>query len=382
MKLQTRTKKILFVAAVIGSLAVVGTVIGVVVVEVKKNRQSQASVNNNNSTSSSTSSLSHSGSSGPAPTSTGAADPIVTDFPLDPALHKSFWGMAYTPAGAIMPECGANITAVRNDVQRLSQLTTRLRLYGSDCNTTSLVLQAISDLKVDLKVFAAIYLEPEEESYTRQKTILENALATYGTANVLGIAVGNEYVFEALNDGDTSANATSRVIEKMNEVRTDLTALGYNLQVGTSDTGGTLSQTLVDAADFVFANIHPWFGGSTVEGATTSADAQFVNAQAYITASTRTPPPVLYQGEIGWPSGSDTTGEVNGSGSAASVANLQTMLDNWVCHANTAGTRYFWFAPFDEPWKATSGLGVEPYWGLFDASGSLKDITIPTCIAP
>jgi exo-beta-1,3-glucanase (GH17 family) len=92
-------------------------------------------------------------------------------------------------------------------------------------------------------------LEPEELSYTRQKTILENALATYGTDNVLGIAVGNEYVLQAGNNGDTTANASARVVEKMNEVRTDLTALGYNLQVGTSDTGGTTTQDMVDNAD-------------------------------------------------------------------------------------------------------------------------------------
>ncbi|KAG8772995.1 hypothetical protein FRC19_005969, partial [Serendipita sp. 401] len=266
--------------------------------------------------------------------------------------------MAYTPPGAIMPECGANITAVRKDMEKLSQLTTRLRLYGSDCNTTSLVLQAISDMKVDMKIYAAIYLEPEEESYTRQKKILEDALAVYGTANVLGVAVGNEYILQAIQAGDTTENSTARVVEKMNEVRTDLTALGYTLPVGTSDTGGTISQSLVDAAEFVFANIHPWFSGSTAETATEFADSQFVSAEALATASTRTPSPIMYQGEFGWPSDSDTTGETNQGGSAASVANLQLALNNWVCHANTAGTRYFWFSPFDEPWKATSGLGV------------------------
>lgn len=40
--------------------------------------------------------------------------------------------MAYTPTGAIMPECGANIDEVHRDIAILSQLTTRLRLYGSD----------------------------------------------------------------------------------------------------------------------------------------------------------------------------------------------------------------------------------------------------------
>ena len=92
-------------------------------------------------------------------------------------------------------------------------------------------------------------LEPVEESYTRQKTILENALTAYGTTHVLGIAVGNEYVLQAVQAGDTSENATARVVQKMTEVRTDLTALGFNLLVGTSDAGGTVTQTMVNGAD-------------------------------------------------------------------------------------------------------------------------------------
>jgi exo-beta-1,3-glucanase (GH17 family) len=78
---------------------------------------------------------------------------------------------------------------------------------------------------------------------------LQNSLSTYGTTNVLGVAVGNEYVLASTQAGDTIENATSRVVSKMNEVRTDLTALGYNLLVGTSDAGGAVSQTMVNAAD-------------------------------------------------------------------------------------------------------------------------------------
>lgn len=74
-------------------------------------------------------------------------------------------------------------------------------------------------------------------------------MATYGTANVLGVAVGNEYVLKQVQAGDTSENATTRVVTKMTEVRTDLTALGYTLQVGTSDAGGTVTQAMTDGAD-------------------------------------------------------------------------------------------------------------------------------------
>ncbi|CAG7850239.1 Probable glucan endo-1,3-beta-glucosidase btgC; AltName: Full=Endo-1,3-beta-glucanase btgC; AltName: Full=Laminarinase btgC [Serendipita indica DSM 11827] len=376
MKLQSKTKKILFVAAVVASLAIVGTVVGVVVVEVKKNRQSNATSTPSDSNSS-VSGSSTQGNTASATSTSGASSPVATDFPLDPNLHKSFYGLAYTPKGAIMPECGANIADVRKDMEKLSQLTTRLRLYGSDCNVTSLVLQAIDDLKVDVQVFPGIYLEREELSYTRQKRILEDALTVYGTSRVLGVTVGND------NAGDTIDNATTRLVEKMNEVRTDLTALNFNIPVGTSETGGGTSQTLADNADYIFANIHPWFSSNTVEQAATFANNQFTNQILPLaTASTRTPPPVMYQGEYGWPSGSDTPGDTNSAGSAASLANLQLALDDWVCAANRAGTRYWWFEPFDATWKATTTtLGVEPHWGLFDGEGNLKDITIPDCVA-
>ncbi|KIM25033.1 glycoside hydrolase family 17 protein [Serendipita vermifera MAFF 305830] len=372
------TKKIVWGVAIVAALGVVGAVIGVVVVEVNKNRASNASSDGSSSNSTSSSSSTN-GLNAPTATGTSSA-PVPTGFTPNPALHKSFYGMAYTPGGAIMPQCGANIANVTKDIQILSQLTTRLRLYGSDCNVTSLVLQAIQDTQVDIKVFAAIYLEPEELSYTRQKTILENALATYGTTNVLGIAVGNEYVLQAIQAGDTSENATTRVVTKMTEVRTDLIALGYNLPVGTSDAGGTVTQEMVNGADFVFDNIHPWFSSNTAETAVTFANSFFTSsAQPLAAASTRTT--TMYQGEFGWPSGSDTVGDVNQAGSAASVANLQLVLDNWVCSANTAGTPYFWFSAFDEPWKATTGLGVEAHWGLMDAEYNLKDITLPTCLS-
>jgi exo-beta-1,3-glucanase (GH17 family) len=84
----------------------------------------------------------------------------------------------------------------------------------------------------------------------RQKAILEDSLRIYGTENVLGIAVGNEYVYASTTyHGDTKANATSRVVSKMNDVRTNLTALGYDLLVGTSETGSWVTQMMVDGSD-------------------------------------------------------------------------------------------------------------------------------------
>jgi hypothetical protein len=56
----------------------------------------------------------------------------------------------------IVISCGATQANVTRDVQILSQLTTRIRLYGANCNQTAMVLQAIQDTKVDLSVYVAI----------------------------------------------------------------------------------------------------------------------------------------------------------------------------------------------------------------------------------
>ncbi|KAJ3564836.1 hypothetical protein NP233_g8027 [Leucocoprinus birnbaumii] len=55
------------------------------------------------------------GSTGDSAISTGSngvdigSDP--SNFKKDPRLHKSFYGLAYTPEGALMPNCGAKLGA-------------------------------------------------------------------------------------------------------------------------------------------------------------------------------------------------------------------------------------------------------------------------------
>jgi hypothetical protein len=45
-------------------------------------------------------------------------------------LHQSFYGIGYTPSDTQYPQCGSTAEAVLEDIKVLSQLTTKLRLYG------------------------------------------------------------------------------------------------------------------------------------------------------------------------------------------------------------------------------------------------------------
>lgn len=55
--------------------------------------------------------------------------------------------------------------------------------------------------------------------------------------------------------------------------------------------------------------------------------------------------PACYIAETGWPSGTSNATEGNNGaaspGGDASIANLQTFMDTFVCQANKNGTEYF-----------------------------------------
>ncbi|ODN74156.1 hypothetical protein L202_07608 [Cryptococcus amylolentus CBS 6039] len=311
----------------------------------------------------------------------------ASDFEKDSRLHQSFWGFAYTPQNVLLPWCGASQSNVTRDIQLLSQITSRIRLYGANCNQTAMVLQAIQDTKVNMTVWPAIYVDSNETAYDDQVTALTDALKTYGTDHISGVTVGNEYILDtAGSDSNTSStylSAVSTITDKIAEVNSTIQALGLDkvLPVGTSDAGSIMSKTLGEGVDYFMANVHPYFGSLAIDDAaawTTSFFEEYDVAVAAIASNK----PATYIAETGWPTGSDDEEDSNsGAGSPqgdASVANLQTFLDTFVCQANNNGTEYFYFEAFDEPWKAEYG-GTEPYWGLFDSDRNLKNITIPQC---
>ncbi|CAG8597201.1 32505_t:CDS:1, partial [Racocetra persica] len=78
--------------------------------------------------------------------------------------------------------------------------------------------------------------------------------------------------------------------------------------------------------------------------------------------------------EVGWP----TDGDIHGF-AAPSVQNLQTLLDTFVCLANSKGIKYYYLEVFDVPWKAAALGPVEGSWGLFHPDRSMKSIVLPDC---
>ncbi|KIY49437.1 glycoside hydrolase [Fistulina hepatica ATCC 64428] len=325
------------------------------------------------------------GSSG----SGGSPDGDYTNFEKDPNLHQSFYGIAYTPEGSQLPNCGNSLENVIKDIQLLSQLTTRIRLYGADCDQAKLVMEAIEKTKVNMTVFLGNYPIPDDNSaYTRQRDALKDVLQTYGSDHVGGITVGNEFMLNYLTEkGITDPNSAAGntgagiLIADINDTRSMLDGLGMSkIPVGNSDAGSYFNDLVLEAVDYGMSNVHAWFANASIDHA---ADwvAYFFETVNVEPAAKLSNNPKMYIAETGWPSESSDKANANNGPSDASEANLQIFLDTFVCQANQNGTGYFYFEASytDEKWKDVTYGGVEGWWGLFHQNRTLKSVTIPIC---
>ncbi|PWO00414.1 glycoside hydrolase [Tilletiopsis washingtonensis] len=309
-----------------------------------------------------------------------------SSFSKNPALKQSFWGMCYTPLNSQYPACGDTLPQVIEDIQLVSQLTNRIRLYGADCNVPSYVLNAVKQTKVDMQVWLAVWVpqpadDPDDATYNRQVSEVRKAIEEFGVEHVAGITVGNEYL---LNGGPADA-----LITKMAAMRTMLAGmnLGKTIPVGTADAGSMVTTSLGAGSDYVMANVHPWFGGVPVDqsaGWVWSYMANHEPATARLAANV----PQLYVAETGWPTGANETRLETLGPAVAGIEELNRFMSDYVCAANrnaTAATpdpfsSYFFFEAFDEPWKDALYGGVEAHWGLFTSDKKLKEgLVIPDC---
>ncbi|KAG0291360.1 hypothetical protein BGZ97_005907, partial [Linnemannia gamsii] len=185
---------------------------------------------------------------------------VITQFPPNPNLHKSFYGLDYNPAKTNMPWCGAAIQDVVNDINVISQLTNRVRLYGMDCGQADLTFQAINLLNLNetMKVVLTVWVDNNATTYQRQYDTLFRVLDTYGTNMVQGISVGNEVLFRK---DITLTDLGSRMATVRSEIKKRYNA---NIPIFTSDIGNNMNSDLAKVSDELSANLHPYFAGISV----------------------------------------------------------------------------------------------------------------------
>ncbi|KAK4944469.1 hypothetical protein LTR10_016143 [Elasticomyces elasticus] len=304
-------------------------------------------------------------------------------------LHKVFPGMDYTPWGTQYPLCFTYPPSQNNvtrDMAVLSQLTNAVRLYGTDCNQTQMVLHAIDKLELtDMKVWMGVWIDTNQTTTDRQLQQMYEILANTTDLSIFkGVIVGNEALYRA---GVDKTQSEQELIDILNEVRSNFSSKSYDLPIATSDLGDNWNAQLVTAVDYVMSNIHPFFAGVTPDVAASWTWEFWQTHDVVLTQGTSVKNLIS---ETGWPSGGGedcggSTGACTAgqSGSVANVTGMNTFMDNWVCQALENGTEYFWFEAFDEPWKVIYNTATEQWedkWGLMDPGRNLKPgLQIPDC---
>ncbi|KAJ5685496.1 hypothetical protein N7536_008115 [Penicillium majusculum] len=303
-------------------------------------------------------------------------------------LHKVFPGMDYTPWGVQYPDCvkwPPSQNNVTRDMAVLSQLTNTVRLYGTDCNQTEMVLHAIDRLELkDIKLWLGVWIDSNTTSTERQIKHLYKLLDdTKDTSIYKGIIVGNEALYRA---GESKQSAETTLISYIRDVTKEVKKRNLDLLIATSDLGDNWNADLVDEVDVVMSNVHPFFAGVNVDVAVSWTWDFWQTHDVSLTKGTSKKQIIS---EVGWPSGGgkdcgdSKVCDDDTPGSVASIENMNTFMSDWICPALENGTDYFWFEAFDEPWKVqfnTPGKEWEDKWGLMDSARKLKKgLKIPDC---
>ena len=266
----------------------------------------------------------------------------------NPDLHKVFPGIDYTPWGVQYDTCRKwppSQNNVTRDMAVISQLTNTVRLYGTDCNQTEMVLHSIDRLKLtNMKVWLGVWIDTNTTTNERQLSQLYRILQNTPDRSIfLGAIVGNEALYRA---GPDKATSEANLVQILTNVKSNFTSNGWDLPVATSDLGDNWNANLASVSDIVMSNIHPFFAGVSAD----VAAAWTLNfLQVHDQPLTQGTSKKQIIAETGWPSGGGTdcggsTGDCTPgqSGAVASVDNMNTFMEAWICPALSNGTEYFW----------------------------------------
>ncbi|PYH46821.1 putative cell wall glucanase (Scw4) [Aspergillus saccharolyticus JOP 1030-1] len=275
------------------------------------------------------------------------------------ASNDKSYGIAYSPYN---PDGTCKTSPqITHDITKLSSFRF-VRIYGTDCNQTHLVLSAAQPLG-GLQVFAGLF---DLHDLDEQLQLIIDAVHANPAANnnpwqaIHTVAIGNEL----LNRAQATA---AEVVAAVQSARETLRAAGYHGPVVTVDTVAAHLQNpeLCRVSDYCAANCHAFFD----ETVPAEAAGDYVWGQVGVGAAAAPPPKrkkVLIT-ESGWPHAGQTNGMAVPSLENQKAA-VQSLRDAFALDpsAEDEEVRLVLFSSFDDLWKVDNGytFGAEKFWGI------------------
>ena len=313
-----------WIVGIILAMALIGGIVAGVIVALKNKGSGSSSL--------------PTGSSTPTDSDLDLNSPQIKKLMNNPNLHKVFPGIDYTPFNAQYPACLTNPPSQDNvtmDVAVLSQLTNQIRLYGTDCNQTEMVIHAISKLSLpDMKIWLGVWLDNNSTTNDRGLSAMYDILSKNGAGPFSGIIVGNEVLYRKDMTEEQLGNVLSGV-------RQNLTSQKIDLLVATSDLGDDWTAGLAADSDIIMSNIHPFFAGVNASDAASWTIGFWDQFDTPLTQGTNKTNVIS---ETGWPSGGGTDCGTGGpktctDGSVAGISEMNTFMSTFVCQALVSPTQ-------------------------------------------
>lgn len=257
-------------------------------------------------------------------------------------LHKVFPGMDYTPLNSQYPDClqvGPSQNNITRDMAVMSQLTNTVRLYGTDCNQTQMVIHAIDRLgmKDSMKIWLGVWLDSNSTTTNRQIDQTWKILDDYGCDYFKGIIIGNEVLYR-------KDLTVTQLLGHIEDFRKNITDHKCQLPVAMADLGDNWTGDMATKVDVVMSNVHPFFAGVDAKSAAAWTWNFWQSHDVALTASTNNIKQVI--AEVGWPTAGGTScggAQTCTGGSVAGVSELNQFMSDWVCQSMRNGTDYFWY---------------------------------------
>lgn len=286
------------------------------------------------------------------------------------AYDRQYIGVDYKG----FPQTEAEITA---DIQLLAPnfgyLRTYNSLFGPSSPENAIVKVVAANNQADpshtMQVAVGVALTPRDPaaSHAEIDQAVLNA-KTYPTV-VNAIVIGNE---------DLGNISEPDLIGYINYTKTQLQNANLkNISVVTCQTWGVLAghPNLVNAADYVLANIYPYFDGPGYAGGDPVKAGQetLVNWQTdfkseYGQLANLYGAAKIKIGETGWPSaGSQASIDGHYTG-IPSVPNEKTYITQYTQFASSNQIFTYLFEGIDEPNKSPEPGDVQGHWGLYTAN--------------